>query len=139
MRIRKARLSDFRALYKIGKATPELKVSDNEIFMTESDFKFAITNRKGLFIVGIDSDKIIGFSYCAIEGPDYACLVYNIVLPKYRGMGIGGLFIKRREEWLRKKRIWSVYALATNPKVAKILEHMGYRRGKTLVWMEKRL
>ncbi|MDE1827934.1 MAG: GNAT family N-acetyltransferase [Candidatus Micrarchaeota archaeon] len=139
MRIRKAKISDFNVLYKIGRSTPELKVSKNEIFMTPTDFKFAIANRNGIFLVAIEADRIIAFSYCAIEGPDYACLVYNVVLPKYRGKGIGGLLIKKREQWLKRRRIKSVYSLATNPNVARILAHLGYKKGKTLTWMEKRL
>ncbi|MDE1869927.1 MAG: GNAT family N-acetyltransferase [Candidatus Micrarchaeota archaeon] len=138
MIIRKAKLSDFKALYTIGRATPELKIS-RKVFMTEREFKFAIKNPDGLFLLAQEGSKYIGFAYCAIEGLDYACMTYDVVIPKYRGKGIGKMFIKEKEKWLRKKKIKSVYALATNPKIIGILKHLGYQRGKTLVWMEKYL
>ncbi|MDE1846190.1 MAG: GNAT family N-acetyltransferase [Candidatus Micrarchaeota archaeon] len=138
MLIRKAEISDFAPLYKIGRATPELKVSE-DIFMTEADFKFAIKNPKGLFLVALDGKKIVGFAYCAIEGADYACMLYDAVIPSYRGKGIGVRMLREKEKWLRKNGIKSVYALATNPKIISILGHLGYKKGKKLVWMEKRL
>jgi hypothetical protein len=40
---------------------------------------------------------------------------------------------RKRDGWLEKHRIRSVYALATNPEIIRILEHWGYGRGKRLV------
>jgi len=139
MRIRKARLSDFKALYKIGKVTPELRVSEKEVFMTPADFKFAIRNKNGLFLVAQEGKTVVGFGYCAIEGPDYAAMIYDVVIPSFRGCGIGGTLLREKEKWLKKKGIKTVYSLVTNPKMAKILSHLKYRRGKTLIWMEKKL
>ncbi|MGI0141834.1 MAG: GNAT family N-acetyltransferase [Candidatus Micrarchaeales archaeon] len=139
MRMRKAKPPDFQTLYKIGLSTPELKVSDNEAFMSRPDFKFAITNKNGLFLVAEKNGKIIGFAYCYIEGPEYACMVYDVVLPKYRGQGIGKRLIQEKELWLKKKGVKSAYALATNQKATSILKHLGYRKGKQLTWMEKKL
>ena len=135
--IRKAVPSDFKRLYKIGKSTPELRVSRNQVFMTEADFKFAIGNKSGLFLLAEDGGKIVGFGYCAIEGPDYACMVYDVVIPGYRDLGIAGKFMKEKEKWLRRKGMKSVYALVTNPKMAGMLSHLGYKKGKGLLWMEK--
>ena len=81
MDIRPASLDDFIQLYKLGKNTPELKVSTTEEFMDADEFKWSITNPKGIFLVAEDKNKKIGFIYVSakdIERPfehKYACLI----------------------------------------------------------------
>ncbi|MGI0133676.1 MAG: GNAT family N-acetyltransferase [Candidatus Micrarchaeaceae archaeon] len=139
MRIRTAKPSDFTELYALGKRFKELRVSNGELFMTREEFKASIRNKKGIFLVAEDNGKIIGFSYSAIEGKTYASMVYNLVTPKYRGQGLGKRFVREREKWLRKRGIGAAYLLATNQGIIRMMKHLGYKEGKKLVWMEKRL
>ena len=100
MIIREANLNDFKKLYKIGKQTPELKVSSTEEFMDKDDFKSRIKNKEHVFLVAEIDKQLIGF--ICIHARDkgkflknkYACLVYLVILPKYRKQGIAILLYK---------------------------------------------
>ncbi|MDE1869181.1 MAG: GNAT family N-acetyltransferase [Candidatus Micrarchaeota archaeon] len=138
MLIRRAKASDFKELYSLGKKFPELTVSE-KAFMTKEEFMAAIKNKNGIFLVVEDKGRIAGFSYAAIEGKTYASMVYNLVTPAYRGLGIGRKLVRERERWLRKKGIRTAYLLGTNRNIISMMRHMGYKEGKKLVWMEKPL
>ena len=139
MKTRKAKLGDLGALYKIGNSTTELRTSDGELPMELQDIKAAIKSSKGIFLVVEDKGQIIAFSYAAIEGETYGCIVYDVVIPAYRGRGIGKALLIQSERWLKSKGLKSVYGLATNRKMVQILEHFGYKKGKKLTWLGKKL
>ena len=138
MQIRKAKTSDLLAIYMLGKRAEELKVSQ-ETFMTKQDLLASIKNRNGLFIVAYEKRELVGFGYTDIEGATYASMVYNFVDLKYRKHGLGKKMVEVREKWLRKHGIKSAYLLATNKQIVKIMKRMGYKKGKKLIWMEKKL
>ena len=87
-------------MYEIGKQTPELKVSSTEEFMDKDDFKSRIKNKEHVFLVAEIDKQLIGF--ICIHARDkgkflknkYACLVYLVILPKYRKQGIAILLYK---------------------------------------------
>lgn len=139
MRVRRATPRDFKELYKIGKSTPEFKVSDDGEFMLPEDFKFAIKNKQGIFLVAEISNKIVGFAYAVREAPTYGALVYVVVIPNYRKRGIASNLIARCENHLKKCGVKSIYGLISNPTARKVIKNLGYKRGKTLVWMNKEL
>jgi ribosomal protein S18 acetylase RimI-like enzyme len=90
MKIRKAKLSDFNQLYNIGRSTPELRVSQRGRFMEKDEFKWYITNAHGVLLVAEKNDKIAGFICADAKDAERqfkkrrACIIYYIVLPKYR-------------------------------------------------------
>ncbi|MDE1825321.1 MAG: GNAT family N-acetyltransferase [Candidatus Micrarchaeota archaeon] len=139
MKISKAKIDEINALYKIASSTPELRTSAREPPMNREEMAAAIKNRKGVFLVSRESGRILGFSYASMEGKTYGCLVYDVVIPSSRGKGIGKSLAARSEEWLKSKGAKSVYGLATNQKMVKIMVHLGYKEGKKLTWLDKRL
>lgn len=140
IRIRKATKSDIKELYRIGKSTPELKVSD-EVFMSKRDFEFSVKNKEGLFLLAEErtSCKIIGFAYAAREAPTYAALVYAAVLPEHRGKGVGKKLIQKCIGGMKTAGARSVYCLVTNNSAANLMRRLGFNRGKTLIWMNRNL
>ena len=139
MEIRKATAKDFKELYKFAKSIEELEVVPGQPFMMPDEFNFAITNRKGIFLVAKEAGEVAGFSYAYMDEPHYAWMVYVAVSSKFRGRGIGSELNKRREVWLRAHGARAVYTLTTNKSAIDIHRHWGYRKGKKLVWMYKEL
>lgn len=137
--IRQAKLSDFKTLYNMGKSFPELMVSRRESFMSPKEFRSAITNKDGLMLLAEDDHKIVAFSYCALEGKTYGSLFYVLVLPDYRRHGIGKALVLKSEQWLKKRGMASVYLLGTNQDIVKMMRHLGYKEGKSMVWLDKYL
>ena len=61
MIIRTATLDDFEELYRLGSQTKEFRVSANESFMDEDEFKLRITSGENVFLVAEMGSKIVGF------------------------------------------------------------------------------
>lgn len=139
MRLRKARIGDFNALYRIGSKTPELSAIEEREFMTRGEFKTALNKPKDVFLVAEEKDKIVGFAYSAIEKAEEMEMVNMVVLPSHRGRGIGRLLMEESERMLKKRGVKRMYALATNKRMVGMMKHMGYKEGKKITWMEKTL
>lgn len=146
MIIRKANLKDFKGLYEIGKNTPELKVSSTEDFMDKDEFKWSITNRQGIFLVAEEKDKILGFIYANakdIERPfknKYACLVYLVVMPEFRGIGIATKLYKECARRLKKVKIKMIYGWANEKSgIIGFLKTQGFKEGHKYAWMDRKL
>src|SRR6266849_6127270 len=118
IKIRTALAKDFEVLYRIGLATPEFKVSSKGEFMERDEFLSAIENPHGLFLLAENNKEIIGFIYASkkdIErGPKsrWACLVYLVVEPAYRQIGIAQQLYKACLEELKNSGITNVYVWA---------------------------
>lgn len=148
MNIRKASLNDFEELYKIGKSTPELKVSATEEFMDADEFKWSITNPNGVFLLAEKEKKVAGFIYANakdIERPfehRYACLVYLVVIPEFRRMGIATKLYSECIKVLEKMGVTNLYGWANAEGDGEIIDFMkkqGFAKGHKYVWMDKRL
>ena len=148
MIIREANLNDFKKLYKIGKQTPELKVSSTEEFMDKDDFKSRIKNKEHVFLVAEIDKHLIGF-ICAHARDNwkhlknkYACLVYLAILPKYRKRGISSILYKECIKKLKKMGITNVYGRVNNESDGAIVEFMkkqGFSQGHNYIWMDKKI
>jgi ribosomal protein S18 acetylase RimI-like enzyme len=134
----KAKTKELEEIYKVGKSISELKVSD-EIFMSKKDLDFCIRNKDGFFLVAKEFGKVIGFSYGVKEAPTYASMMYTAVIPAYRRRGLGKTLLRKCMKEMKRRGVSSVYGLVTNNKAVAFLKKLGYKRGKTLIWMSRKL
>ncbi|MEK7672771.1 MAG: GNAT family N-acetyltransferase [Patescibacteria group bacterium] len=149
MNIRPATLADFEELYSLGKATPELKVSATEDFMEPDEFKWAITNPNGVFILAETENQKVGFIYAnakdleePFEKNKCACLVYIAVKPEFRHHGIAKKLYLECEKKLKEFGISNIYTWANTESDGAIIEFMkknGYNTGHKYVWMDKKI
>lgn len=146
MQIRKASLNDFNELYSIGKSIEEFKVSSISEFMEVEEFKNAIKNIYGIFLLAEDENKIIGFIYADTNDIDNksnncACLIYLCVLPEFREKGIAKELYKKCENRLKTMDVKSLYAWAnTKGGIINFLEKQNFSKGhNNYIWMDKKL
>jgi ribosomal protein S18 acetylase RimI-like enzyme len=148
MDVRTAAPSDFEALYQIGLATPELRVSQTEQFMDPDEFAYAIVNPLAVFLVAQTESEITGFIYAHAKDANkpfqnrYACLVYLAVLPGFRRLGIARQLFVRCEERLRELGITHIYSWANSEGdlgIVHFMEQQQFLRGHQYVWMDKKL
>lgn len=148
MVIRRATVSDFETLYEIGLATPEFKVSSNGEFMERDEFRSAIENPNGMFLLSEDHGTTTGFIYANrkdIErGPKtkWACLVYLVVKPGYRKRGVAQELFNECTEELKSKGISKIYGWANSESDGSIIEFMkknGFTEGHKYVWMDREI
>ena len=147
-KIRIASLEDFVELYQIGKSTPELKVSATEDFMSEEEFKLAIQNPKGLFLISKNNERVNGFLYATTNDMEksleqkWACIVYIAVLPEFQKLGYGKSLYNECEKQLKKRGITNIYCWANGEDDGKVVEFMkkqGLKKGHQCIWMDKKL
>ncbi len=145
---RPATLKDFSALYRIGKKTKELQVSHTEPFMTKKQLQWSITNKEGVFLVAEDAGKIVGFIYADVEDKDmpfrerYACIIYLVIIPTFRGQGVGTQLYQACEQRLKKLGMTHVYAWANieaGDSVIHFNKKQGFAEGHKYMWMDKKL
>lgn len=145
---RPASLDDFVQLYSLGKKTLQLRVSVNEEFMDADEFKWSITNPHGAFLVAEENQKIIGFIYANaqdIERPfehKYACLVYLVVQPEFRGKGIAQRLYSACEKRLKELGISHIYGWASlegDGAIINFMKKQGFAAGHKYLWMDKKI
>ena len=144
MNVRTATIKDFKKLYSLGSRIPELKVDKHEPFMTKEEFKSAIKNPYGVFLLAEEDRKILGFAYANMKDERMyktACLVYLAVHPEYRHRGIGSLLSKERLKRLKRLGVKLVYSWigANNKRMQKFAREQGFKRGKEFFWFDKKL
>lgn len=148
MIIKKPSLDDFFELYKIGKETKELRVSAVEEFMDPDEFRFCITNQKGVFLIAEEENKIAGFVYADARDANesferrYACLVYIAVIPEFRGKGIGRELYSECEDRLKKLGITNLYCWANaedNDRTLNFMKANNFSEGHKYIWMDKKI
>ncbi|KKU22538.1 MAG: BzdT protein [Candidatus Nomurabacteria bacterium GW2011_GWA1_46_11] len=148
MIIRAGKSKDFKKLYKLGKVTPELKVSNSLDFMDPDEFLWAIKNPKGVFLIAEVNSKIAGFIYASTSdferslSKNWACLVYVVVDKKYRKKGIASKLYKACIKKLKAKGITNIYAWAnieSDGAIAKFMKKKRFVKGHKYVWMDKKI
>ena|ERR1041384_4425373 len=148
MEIRHVRDEDFEALYKIASNTNELKVSSTEQFMAIDEFRWAMANQNGAFLIAHEFDRPIGFVYANAKDVKrpfehrYACLTYLVVVPEARCRGIATQLYNACEQRLRALGITHVYGWANTEgekRIVRFLRNRGFVEGHHYVWMDKRL
>lgn len=146
--IRAATSRDFDPLYSLGQNTPELCVSSSEPFMDRDEFKLAVQNPSGVFLVAEVDGNIGGFVYASADDKDkplkkrWACLVYIVVAPELRGHRIATQLYDACISKLKERGITHMYGWAHTGGDGAILSFMrkhGFTAGHTYQWMDKEL
>jgi len=149
MNIRKAELTDFAQLYELGNKTPELAVSSSDNFMEPDEFRWAITNPAGIFLLAEEDGQPIAFIYANKKDSDrpyqrdrWACIVYLAVSKDYRKRGIAQSLYSTCEQQLKGAGITKIYAWANaegDGAIIKFNLKQGFSEGHKYVWMDKEL
>jgi len=143
---RHATQQDVSAIVDFGNSIPELKVSAEADFMSREEVLAAVTNPRGVFLLGERGGSLVGFSYANAADMDrpavisHACLVYIAVSSKFRKAGIGNDLYQRLMAELKSRGITYVYAWANpNSGVIEFMESKGWAKGHACVWMDTSL
>ncbi len=148
MIIQTASIKDFKELYNIGKSTKELRVSATEEFMDIDEFKYSIKSPDSVFLVAKEKNKIIGFIYANandIEKPfehKYACIVYIVVIPEFRGKGVAQKLYFECAKRLKKLGITNIYSWASTKGkqgIIKFFKKQKFAKGHEYIWMDKKI
>ncbi len=142
-KIRDATLDDFVELYNIGLTIPELRVTDDR-FMTEDEFKWHITNPNGSFYIAEENNKVVGFACLNLKerGKDkFGCLVYLVVLPKYRRKGIATELYQKIESRAKELDAAYIYSWmdAESKPIQDFFKKQNYTFGQPCIWIDKKL
>jgi GNAT superfamily N-acetyltransferase len=144
--IRRVVMSDFEAIYLLGRAAPELQVSATEPFMHEEEFRSAMGNPAGLMLVALVTGRPVGFLYAAWKDPEappcakVACMVYVVISPQHRRHGIARQMHDECIRLLRERGIRWVYGWArTGGDVLHLMRSLGYAEGHQYTWVEREL
>jgi predicted N-acetyltransferase YhbS len=148
VQIRQANSKDFNALYALGRGTPEFQVSSSGEFMEADEFRSAVENSKGVFLLAEAHGEVAGFVYASCQdlerGPatKWACLVYLVVALEFRNRGIAQALYNACIVELQKRGMARIYAWANNEGDGSIIGFMkknGFSEGHRYVWMDKEL
>lgn len=148
IKIRRAEVKDFDALYELGCQTPEFKVSSNNEFMEPEEFVAAIENPSGTLLLAEVDGKITGFIYANRQDLEqahrvaWACLVYLVVQPEFRKNGVAQMLYDACVADLKKHDITNLYAWANSESdgsILKFMEKNGFSEGHKYVWMDKKI
>lgn len=146
--IRPATSQDFDQLYLLGQNTPELRVSSIEPFMDRDEFEVAIKNSSGLFLLVEVDSSVAGFIYASGDDKDkpikkkWACLVYLVVAPKWRGNRVATQLYDSCIAKLKENGITHLYSWVDTEGDGAILSFMkkrGFTAGHTYQWMDREL
>ena len=146
--VREATKNDFEALYALGNATKEFKVSATGEFMERDEFLSAIEGAGSTFLLAAVNDQIVGFVYANRqdiergEKTQWACLVYLVVAPDMRGMGIAAQLYAACIAELKKHGINKVYGWANTEgdgSIVAFMKKQGFAEGHKYLWMDKEI
>lgn len=135
--IRRARPYEIREIMELSSKIPQLLISDS--FISIDDMQFCIFNPKGIFLVAIEKEKIVGFLYGNLEFPTTVCLTYVGVHPNYRHHGLGNQMYQIFENESIKLGADTVYVLTTQNAVKSFFTNNGFKNPENLTYMQKRI
>lgn len=131
---RRAKISDITEISDLMMSIPELKIDNDLPFTSPEELEYCIRNKKGIFLVYVKNDKIIGFLYGTLDTPETACIVYIGVYKDYRHDGIGRCLIRKFITEINKFPVSKVYALSTNDVARKFFLRCGLQAHSTLIY-----
>ena len=146
MRFRKARLKDFEKLYQLGLDTPELKVSNTNVFIDPEEFKFCIKYKYGIFLLAEEKNKLAGFIYA--EATDikmrypkkWGSINYLVVHPNFRNKGVASVLFDECVEKLIRLGVSNLYSWANSESgIVDFFGKKGLVKGHVYIWMDKLL
>lgn len=139
MKIRQMKLSDIPTILTIGRNTEGFRVdeSSDHCFWSEDQLKRWVASDDVNLVAECDN-RVVGFVLTAHHRPTGKVTWENqVVLPEYRGRGIGQALVTEMEKYLKAEGAVYLHALTktNNPHLShyeKLLE-----TGETFVWLGK--
>jgi len=129
--------ADIKQIYELGLAIPELSCKDGKEWLSKEDVSHYVRYSHSDFLVAELQGKIIGFIITQKEGGwEHGCIIFLGVHPDFRNDGVGGYLVRQMES---KMSVKDIYLLATSANAVEYFTNLGYQRGKTMTYMEKRL
>lgn len=143
MKIRRAKLSDGKELYKILNKTPELRSGTGRETYSLSWIKGAIKDKKtNLTLIAEENKEIIGFLMAEInKNKKYSYWIDLFVKKQFRNKGIAKKLIKKYYSVCDKLKLERIHCLILlkNKKMQKIMKKMKYKQGEKFYFYEKKL
>lgn len=142
MKIRKAKKTDFRALWKILTNTPELQSDSEGDTYDQKWLKEVLSSPKeNLTLIAEENKKFIGFAIVHYLISVKQSIVNDLfVVKEYRGKGIASKLMKECEKDAKKKKFRYItgFVRTNNKKMQKLKEKLGYKKGNSFYFYEKR-
>ena len=140
MIIRRAKFSDVKDIYKLGKSTEELSFSPDMIFHDRIELKeFIKKPKENILLVASLDNKLAGFLYAKIASHTW-CILDNLAVDKkYRNHGIGNSLLHEFYKILKKMKVHYIQVLEEvhHKKTRKFWHDKGFREEKVFVWADK--
>jgi len=141
MKIRKAVLSDVKAIFNLGKSVDEFQVSDEVVtFWPEDILKNCINSETSLLLVAEFNDQISGFIIINYNPSFKKAIIENIyVCPKFRKQGIGRQLLNSALAEIQRFGCEYVCAVVEEKNNAAIefYTKSGFSKGIGCVWLDK--
>ncbi|MBW3003173.1 GNAT family N-acetyltransferase [Candidatus Woesearchaeota archaeon] len=139
--IRKARLKDLDAIWKLLNSAEELRGTKDFVY-SKKWVREIITNPIEVCFVYVESGEIAGVICGEIwKNKGYSYLADVIVSQKHRRKGIATQLFKHYENFCKKNNVQSIFALAkvSNKKIHEWNKKMGFRKGEKFYYFDKNL
>ncbi len=139
MHIRKAKLSDLATIERWIHQSKELQSPTGHDLGPSYNRELV---RKGIGLVAEVEEHFAGFLLAeADKRTGYSELLYLVVVPKYRGMSLGGRLMDAYLTECRKRKMHLLFAMASasNTKAARFFRKHGFAVGKPMTPFSKKL
>jgi ribosomal protein S18 acetylase RimI-like enzyme len=142
LKIRKAKSSDARPIYVLGKRIHQLDFSSKYPFHELSEIKeFISAPKENVVLVAEYEGRIVGFVVAKILAHSAGgwCMLDNLgVDPKHRRKGLGNRMLKALYNEIKARKIKYVQILESKNKQARrFWKKEGFKETKTFIWAEK--
>ena len=139
--IRKMELRDIDSVYALGTDEKRFKVGGKEQvgFWTKGQLERWVESESDVLIVAEENKRVIGYALSQYHAPTRKATFENLHVDlAYRGQEIGAQLTEKLVYLLRKKGAKYICGLPDpeNKAIVKVLEQQGFKKGKTLVWMD---
>ena len=142
IKIRKAKTSDFQLLWKVLNETPELQSdSDGDTYDKMWLKEVLSSSKENLVLIGEENKKFIGFAIVHYLRSVKQSLINDLfVVKEYRKKGIASMIMRECEKDAQEKgfRYITGFVRTTNKKMQKLKEKLGYKKGNSFYFYEKR-
>ena len=143
MKFRIAKRSDFNLLWNILTTTPELQSDSEGDTYDKAWLKEVLsTPKENLVLIAEEKDGFIGFGIVHYLKSVKQSLINDLFIVKeYRKKGIASKFMKEFEKDAKKKgfRYVTGFVRTNNKKMQKLKEKLGYKKGNSFYFFEKKI
>ena len=139
--IRKAKLGDLEAIYKIGLLEEGFAVSKETRFYGKDYLRQMIQeSEESIILVAEIKEEIAGFVICSLCGNTWAMWDNLAVAEKWQKRGVATKLTKKLLNELQKRGIDYVGGIVRveNKPVIKFLKKFGFEKGYKFWWMERK-